>query len=530
MDPEKRRVYDILGPQYVANPESIDLKDVFTNLSRASCWKRTKLVMLVAAIACILVLQPVLVCINIDKSTTPQSIAMNPYWPWTAILTPLWVFDALILFSYVSHFLTNKKHDEEEARDKHDELQSARTRRKRWMKHISGTEDGFQRQLALILRGCQFVLIVLTELFVALRLDVVIVWKFAVVFIPLYLHQFLHLFVSIHNILRVRSDVNRMVTMQHLEKEVLQRPYADLTDEEKQQINESYIIVHAPMPSGGDEEQGSEQMPSQTSNEGLESSAEFQLAQKISFESQKQLFFLVFHAVFLGLLIPQLDNASLNWSWWLVFLPLWVAIFCSCCSTCLYVARVSSGVAYVVKVDGKKEADPSSPEENVTAEANPSSLEENVTSEEKLEDAPTQGGLPLTSNPSTSVEIETASGESGEKVEAADSTLSQTKESSLEGGSVPSKNELDLEGQDERAGGEDEEEESEEYFLMMEDNSGEVSKVAAGKCCQLIWLITMACLLVGKLQGSNYSALWIIFPLLLPVSLNKSASFWFAFV
>lgn len=638
-----------------------------TNLGSASCWKRTKFAALVALICFSLLLQPILICVNIDKTTASYgSFAISPYWPWTAVLTPLWIFDALMILLLSSQYYLARDKDDDD-NDNEDREGGDRSTRSRRSGGAKLKQAGCRCQLSLTIPIIQFLIIVLTEIFLSLRLDGVIQWKFSIVFIPLYLHQLLQLTVVLNSIFRARSDINRMVTKRYLEREILKRPYADLTDEEKRVINEAFIITHLPTDSGADEEDQKEQ---EVSNDEIKNSAEYLAAQKIALQAQKKLIFFPLRALFLGLLIPQLDNTSLNLSWWLVFLPLWIAISCSCCSVFFDTASTYNNSVYIVKVE-KNDVNNASPsaegsipaptkDMDQSSNSKPSMvLEEEFTQTEEvinirseqgevdkvvliqhsekgsnsipsisadeecavqpsimvaqefiqIEEVISVGSEPseadkvlriqpsekvsnsipsITADEECTVVLSDESDEkpfliqptenkmnyisstaedeqrmavpsnesdgtnsswvpdnglhgemrpafndeslqpeplprlmpdscdclsAEEKVEEDDQRVEISNSEALEevdleeGDGLPSENDLDMD------------DDSDEYFMMMdEEKSVDAGKMALGRCCHLIWVITMACLFVGKLQGAGYSAMWIIFPILLPVS------------
>lgn len=678
VDPNKRRMFDTLGSkgmQYVINPRSLSFQEVMSNFASASFWKRTKLAMVISVIFFFFLLQPILVCINIDKTTVYfGSFAANPYWPWTTVLTPLWIFDAIVLVWLGSQFFVNNS--DEDGDEVHEEEEADRTQRPH-KNCVTCTREVIQRSSYLIFRICRHLLLVLAEIFLALKLDGVFNFKYSIVFIPLYLHQFLYLAQLIRINLRARSDINRMVTVSYLERVILKRPYADLSGDEKRVISEAFIIVHSPVPDPDDEEEGHERIGTTNS---IEDSEEFRLSQDIALESQKKLLFFPFRAIFVGLLIPQLDNKTINWNWWLVFLPLWIVIFCSCCSIIVDVAKSTAEAVYIVKVAKNDtenlpgESTEKTPDGALTVEANkedhfdsnPPMMaaheyrldEENfisqiereeveqqipkISSGEKMRFDSSLGDVQqdvvdphlmaaqkcAPSEDNTESQIENDKGGKGipvmtaqqyeldeehvdrqnvplklteahkyELVEgsqvekedlgkvtplkssevtqrpvsdideavpqgvidpAVDSEILNKSEtlrtaeyaqkldtsSSIESNFSPIQNSAtnplnedlgggqqipesltpDLEeGQvsppDAQIGIEDDNDDSYEYFLLNDENvSRDASRLAVERCCWLIWVVVMSCLFVGKLQGAGYSALWIIFPILLPVS------------
>jgi hypothetical protein len=649
-------MFDALGSrgmQYVINPRSVSFQEIFSNFGSASCWKRTKLAVIISAVFFFFLLQPILICVNIDKTTEYfSSFAANPYWPWTAVLTPLWMFDTIVFAWLGSQLFANNIDQAGEETDEGDEPNTERQPKS----CQACTIEDFQRSFYPIFRICRHLLLVLVEIFLALKLDGVIKLNYSIVFTPLYLHQFLYLAQLIYIIVRTRADINRMVTLRYLERVVLKRSYADLSDDEKKVVSNSFIIVHSPLPDPDDEEEGHQHLGTANS---IEDSEEFRLSQEIALESQKKLFFFPFRAIFLGLLIPRLDNRSINWNWWLVFFPLWIVIFFSCCCILIDVVKSTADAVYIVKVakndtenlpDQPNEITPrdaSTPEadkkinldtilktqEDLLNEENGASivkkdsvqqfplmpLEDRLTvknSESQVEtdilvesneqtrlssnstDEESQRGHIYTLRDDTSIdgqdipvvettethayephneELERERISSSKLTERVQHPVSVSNEEVLLGITDRSEQNFNIDTSDTyvdlrpaenlqkdtsllmkvnmstiqisatsrlaegqpipgpslsesdhgreptpttRMKIEDEDDDnSYEYFLMNdEDASKDVSRLAVERCCGLIWILLISCLFVGKLQGAGYSALWIIFPVLLPVS------------
>jgi hypothetical protein len=649
-------MFDALGSrgmQYVINPRSVSFQEIFSNFGSASCWKRTKLAAIISAVFFFFLIQPILICVNIDKTTVYfSSFAANPYWPWTAVLTPLWMFDTIVLAWLGSQLFANNIDREGEETDEGDEPNNIERQPKSC---LVCTKEDFQRSFYPIFRICRHLLLVLVEIFLALKLDGVINFNYSVVFTPLYLHQFLYLAQLIYIIVRARADINRMVTLRYLERVILKRSYADLSDDEKKVVSNSFIIVHSPLPDPDDEEEGHQHLGTANS---IEDSEEFRLSREIALESQKKLFFFPFRAIFLGLLIPRLDNKSINWNWWLVFFPLWIVIFFSCCCILIDVVKSTADAIYIVKV-AKNDTDnlPDQPNEITSGDASILEADKEInldTIQKTQEDLPDEENgasqvekdsvqqfslMPLEdrltaknseSQPETDIPVESneqtrlysnATDEESQRV----NIYSLRDDTSIDGQDIPVKtaethanephneeqkrehissskltehgqhqvsvsNEAVLLGITDRSEQnfnidtsdtyvdlhtaenlqkdtsllmeviqiaatsrlaedptildpslsetdhgrerpptprmkiEDEDKDKDddnsyEYFLMSdEDASKDVSRLAVEKCCGLIWILLMSCLFVGKLQGAGYSALWIIFPVLLPVS------------
>lgn len=145
----------------------------------------------------------------------------------------------------------------------------------------------------------RFVLIVLVEILVALKLDHVlekVPWT--VVFLPLFAWEASTLYKKLP-LARMR-----IVTVEDLET-ALGKPFAQFTQAEKELIGSRYSVV-----------------PST-------SSPDFDVAQKLKTRARHDIIKAVFRILFVLLLLWQLDGDR-DWNWWFVFLPFWVmtALIC----------------------------------------------------------------------------------------------------------------------------------------------------------------------------------------------------------
>jgi hypothetical protein len=217
---------------------------------------------------------------------------------------------------------------------------------------------------------------------------------------------------------------------------------------------------------------------------------EYQTAQQIAMESRGRIMAFPPRVVFLVLLILQLDNPSFSWSWWMVFIPVWIFIGCSC----LFEAKKCSDCTDV-KV----------PQRKVTG------MEKNV--ENSLRDeARLETSLPKEADRENSPQLHEGSQESihlpthAEEARADglhDVELGETYADPLTKGSsiAGAGNHCD------------------EVCAGVTIKAPRI-QLDVGYWAYLVGLLIMACLFVGKLQGGSYSALWIMLPIFLTVSLR----------
>jgi hypothetical protein len=306
-DPNKRSLYDALGKEGMKamNREDggLNIHSFVYNLSHSSCIDRSKLFLLPLLLVGFFLITPILICAKVD-STLASKTGLSDV-SWLLILIPIWILD-LGLISI--HFLG---------------------------------KDFFAFG--------KMVCITVTEVFLALRWDHHIQWKYSIVLIPLFAHQFIGILESISVIHTSRHDMSRMATVSWLNKNVIpnfkstsgdeedtiRRTYDDLTEEEKELINEMYIIVEDLNDQMQDDDQSTSSLQEEVNLlNAISKSPEFKLASIMKGMAQKQMFSIIFfHIAFLVLVVSKLDGEK-NWSWHIVFTPLWIELCIKSLSDC----------------------------------------------------------------------------------------------------------------------------------------------------------------------------------------------------
>mmetsp|Transcript_4352 Transcript_4352/g.7786 ORF Transcript_4352/g.7786 Transcript_4352/m.7786 type:complete len:864 (-) Transcript_4352:80-2671(-) len=323
-NPDKKRIYDdmgIWGLQLLDSQSTLEPSQMTDNLAKSSCFDRTKLVAVLGFVLGLLALQPILIAVKVNHIRFLNHDTLMGT-SWFAILVPTWIFIAVV-WVFLACLVEKRAHP---------------TELKAMPKRVQ------HRQLIgpilnLLKWTCLFWLL----LFLSLRWDSSVSWKYRVVLIPLYFYEIFSVVKSVVEMLGVRQDIERMVTLTYLEEHILNNPegddndeevdeeapqlerfYADLNEEERDALNEDFIIVHVPpRERHGDEDEDDEHEESE--EEKIESSVEYKDAidlHKDAFSMLKQI--ILYHTVFIGLLIAKLDAPRTDWSWWLVFIPLWI--------------------------------------------------------------------------------------------------------------------------------------------------------------------------------------------------------------
>jgi hypothetical protein len=274
-DQHKRETYDAIGERgmkWVDEPFSLDPQELAHNFAASSTLDRSKIFGIFVAIAIVLFLLPILVCLQVDNVFGKHS-------SWLAVLTPLWVWDAVILLYHSRVIMLGPI-------PKPDHIPQ-----EEWVDPLPMSKRIFSL--------FRFLLVVIFEVLGALRLDKHIDWKWSEIFIPVYIWE-TTTFYKKWPIARMK-----IVTVEDLET-ALGKSFAEFTAAEKELISRRYSVV-----------------PST-------SCPEFDVAHKVKSRARQDLIKLAFRILFYAFLITELDT-NLDWNWWGVFVPFWIMSFCICC-------------------------------------------------------------------------------------------------------------------------------------------------------------------------------------------------------
>lgn len=288
-DPHKRETYDAIGEKgmkWIEEPFSIDPQEMANNFANSSTLDRSKIFAIFLGIAIAVFILPVLVCIQIDGGFGNNS-------SWAAVATPLWIWNVLIMIYHVRIIMMGPipRPDHIPEEDWFDPLPMS----KRYI--------GLGR----------FLLYLTFQILAVLNLDGVINLKWSLVFIPIFLVEFITL---IKRFLQAKTEV---VTIQQIET-IFGKPFAEFTEVEKIIMKNSYAVF-----------------PS-------EASEAYQIAKAIQESAKTDLTRIVFRFVFIVFLMLQLDT-SVHWSWWFVFAPFFAMSCCICCNQCQRYADVQGYAA-----------------------------------------------------------------------------------------------------------------------------------------------------------------------------------------
>jgi hypothetical protein len=270
-DPKRRRLYDELGStglKLIESPTELSPTELLRNFQKNRS-DRLGIALLILLIFAALVVLPVLFCLKCDGKLDNA--------PWTAIWTPMWVFDGFLIMFAVSVCLHRDVEEDEE-----------------------GEKMEAPMKISLLDKWVNFletILLILIQVFILIRLDDRVSWSWGVVFIPWYIYESFTLFATIPSAFFTK----------------LQAPSEDGKD---------YVL---------DEEHGAEEIflkRIMSDNEFFEK----RLKQHKDRISCVVTLLRIWLAAFLAI---QLDG-NVDWNWGLVLLPIWVYLLLQYVSAYFY--------------------------------------------------------------------------------------------------------------------------------------------------------------------------------------------------
>jgi hypothetical protein len=256
-DPHKKEAYDAVGERgmkWMDEPFSIDPQEVAHNFATSSVLDRSKIFAIFVAIAAAVLMLPLLICLHVDGFFGPNAA-------WFATLIPLWFWDAFILVYHARVIMMGPIQRPEHIPEEE------------WVDPLPMKK----RYISL----ARFVLIVLFEILVALKLDEVLNVSWIAIFSPLYIWEATTLWKKLP-LARMR-----IVTVEDLEN-ALGKPFPEFTTAEKELIGKRYSVV-----------------PST-------SSPDFDAAQKLKTRARHDIIKSVFRILFVMVLLVSQSEAKLK--------------------------------------------------------------------------------------------------------------------------------------------------------------------------------------------------------------------------
>ena len=398
-DPRRRETYDAIGERgmrWVEEPLSVDPQELAHNFATSSLLDRSKIFAIFMGVYAAVFALPVLVCLMADGSMGDGAM-------WTAVLVPLWLWDAFVLFYHSRVILMGpiKRPDHVPAED--------------WVDPLP-----MSRRVAAMVR---FALLVTFQVLLALRLDGHLAHlPWTAVFAPLYLWDAMAL--------RRKIALASLVVVTHDELELaIGKRLGECTPAERENVSRRYVVV--PPGSGS---------PARDS------------ADRLIGEARTDVVRILARATFSVLLALNLDAGGDGWSWWLVFLPVFgaSAIVAGCALRNLARAQSEAAGRDPAGFGGPTHDPGGGGEGGGTSSSSPYAK---MGEEKKGEDAP----------PPSSSSLPPVTDEEREELRA---------------------------------------------------RVAQSAYRAAGACMSQCFVVVMACVLIGKIEGAGYSLLVVISPFL----------------
>ena len=511
-DPSKRDSYDILGDGANMVNGTLDPQALTVNLAMASYFDKTKLFLLVLLAVAIVLIGPLLICLKVDALHFSKNFLLNV--DWVLILIPIYVFQALLLI------------------------------------------------LALIgqdyLSCAKMVSFLILMIFLALKWDGSIQWDYRVILIPLYVYHLLSALKFYVTMRGAKESIGRMVTVSYFEDKILptwstsgdgdeenvnrdHRSYTDLTDEELDEVNQNYIFVNEEdeWAASPDDEASADASQASIIAElkllkAISNSPEFLEAKKVQkFGKRSIISFITYRVPFLVLLTLKLSDDK-GWDWNIVFIPIWIEVILSTLSNCF-----GCCCADFFTVEEIIDEYPGSPHSRTSfnMDQNKGIPTNTVFTETKDESLDSTSLFTPTNSAFAETKDESLESTSLFPVEMKEVTSDETKPLTVDGreeqqsnsplSTENSKDMANMTGEDKATYSQDVEEDGEEDAdesseIPMDSETAEKSLRSCGQFCNNIVLILVMTLFIVKLNeaedtdvNKGFSAIWIIFPLLL---------------
>ncbi|CAO3683256.1 unnamed protein product [Umbelopsis ramanniana] len=140
-------------------------------------------------------------------------------WKWSVVWIPLWICDAIVILSFLTHFVQSFRDDDDEKYDEddeetdmryEDETEEQRTNRRAARRRQRRRLSQVRISLSLI----YVVLILLFQIFIVIRLDQLVMWSAAMIFIPYFILEGLNfLFTAVDFFINLK--IMQMAAEQH---------------------------------------------------------------------------------------------------------------------------------------------------------------------------------------------------------------------------------------------------------------------------------------------------------------------------
>uniref|UniRef100_A0A7S2M6Z8 J domain-containing protein n=1 Tax=Skeletonema marinoi TaxID=267567 RepID=A0A7S2M6Z8_9STRA len=270
-DPRRRETYDAIGERgmkWMEDPLSIDPQELAHNFATSSILDRSKIFAIFLAIYVAVFLLPILICLMADGTFGGAK--------WVAVLTPLWIWDVFILFYHTRVIMMGPIKRPEHIPEEE------------WVDPLP-----MKKRVSALVR---FVFLVLFQVLLALKMDAIIAFPWWAVFIPLYFWEVMAL--------KKKISLATINIVSHAELELaIGKNFAACNTFEREDIHRRFILVPA------------------------KSGPVYDAACRIKAEAKMDVVRILARVVFTVLMVLNLDLGK-EWSWWIVFIPIFVMVVC----------------------------------------------------------------------------------------------------------------------------------------------------------------------------------------------------------
>eukprot|EP00984_Skeletonema_dohrnii_P034344 scaffold33532_cov133-Skeletonema_dohrnii-CCMP3373.AAC.1 len=270
-DPRRRETYDAIGERgmkWMEDPLSIDPQELAHNFATSSILDRSKIFAIFLAIYVAVFLLPILICLMADGTFGGAK--------WVAVLTPLWIWDVFILFYHTRVIMMGPIKRPEHIPEEE------------WVDPLP-----MKKRVSALVR---FVFLVLFQVLLALKMDAIIAFPWWAVFIPLYFWEVMAL--------KKKISLTMINIVTHAELELaIGKNFAACNAFEREDIHRRFILVPA------------------------KSGPVYDAACRIKAEAKMDVVRILARVVFTVLMVLNLDLGK-EWSWWIVFIPIFVMVVC----------------------------------------------------------------------------------------------------------------------------------------------------------------------------------------------------------
>ncbi|GAA5803976.1 hypothetical protein HPULCUR_009461 [Helicostylum pulchrum] len=178
-DEQKRRVYDKYGELGLQMMDTVVSPLFNPEIESMLC----SLLMSISLLFCLIIIFLVFLTVKIDSLVT---------WSWAVVWTPAWIINFIVFYTVLRYVVLRS--DKPEAEDDHEKEDTDETNR---LKHHNQQLKRIKKLMTLF----NFLLCLLFQIFIVVRLDEKVTWSACIVFIPYFIFEATHFFSTCLNTL-----------------------------------------------------------------------------------------------------------------------------------------------------------------------------------------------------------------------------------------------------------------------------------------------------------------------------------------